>query len=124
MSSVVAAVGDQPDRDAPVLPGQVAGRVLVGRVVVAGGGLRGRRAARPRCPAASQDQRAGQLGARCRRRPASSSGGLALTVSWVDGPYRSSSLRPGGGLKTTVERDRPGRQLGDRPRGAQRLART
>ncbi len=58
--------------------------------------------------AGGEDELARELARLAGARRRSSSGGDAETVSVVDGPYRSSSLRPGAGANRTTRRTRPG----------------
>ncbi len=106
------------DGHAPVLPGEVAGGVL-GAVGVARGGLGGDVQDAPH-PAPGRASDPGRRSRRRRRR--SSSGGEAVTVSRVDGPNRSSSLRPGRRLEADRQPDPSRRQVGRRSLGVQRRA--
>ena len=88
------AVRGDPDRDAPVLLVDVAGRVLVRRVVVAG---RGHRRDVQDALRAPPGRAPGPGRGRCPRPApsASSSGGVAETSSRVDGPVAGVELLAG-----------------------------
>ena len=102
-SSRAGAVGRDPDRDAPVLPVHVAGRELdLGRSSQVA-------ACAATCSTPSPT-RGSMTSRRVRsvRRPrprAAAPAGTRTTSSRVDGPYRSSSFCPGGGVKTTSSVD-------------------